>query len=1254
MTVSMYRPDGKVLYFTFTNGTWTSDSDINGRLTQLTNATGTVTGWKYVNVDDETEVYDANGKLLSIANRAGFTQSLAYSNAGTPAAVAPAAGLLISVTDASGRQLNFTYDASSRVSGMSDPAGGVYKYAYDSSGNLAGVIYPDLKIRTYLYGETAHVSATPNAGVSYVNSLTGIVDQNGSRFATWNYDAQGRATSSEHGVGIDKVVLTYNADGSTTTTDALGAVHTYAFSTVLGVPHNASLVDARGAMTRTYDANGNLASRTDFNGNVTTWQYDLTRNLETSRTEASGTALARTVATQWSPTFRLPILVSEPGRSTSYTYDSATGNLLTRTVTDAASNRSRTWTYTYTTAADLTLPNLLKTVKGPRTDVASLTSFGYYPNGDLKSIADALGHVTSITGYDGAGRPLAITDANGVVTTLGYTPRGWLASRKVGMLVTNYAYDGVGQITRVTLPDGSHLDYTYDAAHRLTDIADAKLDHVHYTLDAVGDRTREDVYDSTGKLSGTLSRVFDSLGRLSQDIRSYNAATSYATTYSYDGDGNLIKSVDARNNATLYGYDALNRISQMTDAALGITRYAYDGVDQLTGVTDPKSLNTRYAVNALGEETQLASPDSGTGNRSYDSAGNLAGNVDARGIAANYVYDALNRPVSVSYPATGENVAYVWDTGTGCSYGVGRLCQITDADGTTAFAYDDQGNLVQKTRTESGASFVTRYVYDAANRLVTVMTPGGETLSMTRDVAGKVQQVTDTSASGTVTIASKIQYDGAGRATSQYLGNGVTQTTGYDLSGQMGTTGSARPLGPSDIDAGTVRLFLSGSYLKQTLLEPALMGFFQPGSLSVFQDGTVTGGIGAATGANYRAYFGFARSTAQNAAIPASLSGKKVLIADTSKGDSIYGVTPVALASPIGILSVDATCAPTGGSDAAGQLLWACPNIASAVPDVGLADVEPALFQGINVPATLWLNPVQRANLTSAPVVGQAMGVIVTNNFTASNGQPSLTRAQIVSLMNGLSSDWSFVDASIAAGPVSVCRYAPGSGTQAAINALLFGFPCLSTVQVPAGHMHVVNFGAGGGFYTVIENASPAAAASCMGYVQNGTPAGQTLDITSGSLSAAPADATHVVLPAGGRGIGLMSLSRPSQNSVTEPYHFIPIAASAPTVENASTGMYDLLVESVMTRRSVVVGGIAPLAGGQLDLFNYISVAVGNPAILGAAKTPPVPGVAALANAATLNYDPATTVVNGQSILLNPVLRVDNMGNTCTLLEQVQ
>ncbi|WP_283745175.1 RHS repeat protein [Sideroxydans sp. CL21] len=1266
---------------------YVADADAIGNLTQLTNTSGSVTGWTYTNENDEVETYNVLGELVSITNRAGLIQTLTYSDGtagpnggyvlsatGAPTTTILPAIHLIRVTDPAGRSLQYGYDGTGRVVKMTDPAGGVYLYAYSGTAltdNLTGVKYPDGKVRTYLYGEVGNVSATPAAGISYAHSLTGILDENGTRFASWTYDANGRATSSEHGSfgsGIDHVGLVYgaidaNGNSTTSVTDPNNITRTYGFSTLLNVVKNTGITGSPCdgcSASFTYDANGNVASRTDFNGNKTTYLYDLTRNLETSRTEASGTAVARTITTQWHPTLRLPTQISEPGRTTIFTYDATTRNLLTKTVTDSASSRSRTWTYTYTTAADTTLPNLLKSIKGPRTDVASITSFGYYPNGDLKTVTDALGHVTTINSVDGAGRPLTITDANGVITVLTYWPRGWLKTRTVGALTSNYTYDGVGQLTRVTLPDTSHLDYTWDAAHRLTDIADIKLDHIHYTLDNMGNRTKEDAYDATGKLSKTHSRVFDSLNHLAQDISAYNATTSYTTNYTYDANGNLTKVLDAKNNATLYGYDALNRLSQTTDAALGVTQYAYDALDQLNNVTDPKSLNTHYAVSALGEQTQLASPDSGTTNRSYDSAGNVLGATDARGIAATYTYDALNRPISVGFPVSSENINYVWDAAAGCSFGIGRLCQVTDADGTTTFAYDNQGNRVQKTRTESGVNFVTHYVYDAANRLVTVMTPTGETLSLTRDAAGYVQQVSDTNAGGTTTLAANIQYDGTGQATSALLGNGVTQNQQYTQSGQTSNTAAVRSLNPADIDASTVRLFLAGSYLKQSLLEPDLVGLFQPGTLSVFYDGTVNAGVGVASGQNHRAYFGIANTSAQNAAIPASLSGQKVLILDRSQGDSIYGVIPLAQASAIGAMSLDAACAPTGTTDSLGQWMWACPNTANLIPDAGLTDVEPGMFYGMNVPAGMGIPPAQMANLTATPVVGQAMGIILTDNFlTAGPGGtdalPSLSKAQVVGLMGGITNDWNWVNGTQPggpiAGPVTVCRYQAGSGVQAAIGNFMAGSGCLISQQTLA---IAQTTGSGNNNYTVIENDSPNTLARCMGYVQNGTPTGQTLNITSGQLGTAAADTTHIVLPVGGRAIGLMSLNRPSQNVTTEPYHFIQIATAAPTMENAIIGQYDLVVESVMERRNTTVAGVPPLAGSQLDLYTTLASTIGRPGMLGAAKVPSIPGVAALANPVTLNYDPTTTLFIGQSILLNPVLRVSRSGNTCRSLMQVQ
>ena len=827
-TVNVKRSDGKQYYYTLTNGIWVGDADIVGTLIESgADTLGNPTGWTYTNENDEIETYDASGKLVSLKNRVGQVQTLTYSdgtaganggiildaNGNATPAVLPA-GHLIRVTDPSGHTLQFGYDSVGRVVKMTDPLGGAYLYIYSNAttrtANLTSVTYPDGKTRTYLYGETANVSAT---GVSYAHALTGILDENGTRYASWTYDAQGRATSSEHGPfgsGIDHVGLVYtapdaNGNSTTSVTDPRGNVRSYAFSTILGVVKNTGITGqpCNGCSAAfTHDANGNVASRVDFKGNKTCYVYDLTRNLETARLEGVAPGVAcpsnlatyipstaagsveRKISTTWHATLRLPTQITEPGRTTVYTYDATTRNLLTKTVTDTASNKTRTWTYTYTIAADSTLPNLLKSSKGPRTDVSDITTYGYYLNGDLKTITDALGHVNTINSVDGAGRPLSITDANGVVTILSYTPRGWLASRKVGALTTQYTYDGVGQTLRVTLPDTSHVDYTYDAAHRLTDITDTKLDHIHYTLDNMGNRTKEDVYDATGKLSKTHSRVFDALNRLAQDISAYNATTSYTTTSSYDANGNLKQVVDAKSHSNLVSYDALNRISQTTDAALDIADYTHDGVDQLTNVSDPMSLNTHYAVNALGDETQLASPDSGTTNRSFDSAGNLTGATDARGIAATYTWDALNRPLTVSYPSTGENLTFTWDAATGCTYGIGRLCQLAENNRTTTYAYDNRGNLTQRTRTEFGVNIVTRYVYDAANRLISMITPGGETVSMTRDAAGYIQKIDDTSASGTTSITANVQYDGTGQSTSELQGNGVTQARAYDLSGQ--------------------------------------------------------------------------------------------------------------------------------------------------------------------------------------------------------------------------------------------------------------------------------------------------------------------------------------------------------------------------------------------------------------------------------------------------------------------------------------
>jgi YD repeat-containing protein len=280
---------------------------------------------------------------------------------------------------------------------------------------------------------------------------------------------------------------------------------------------------AAGIRTFTYDANGNPKTEVDWAGNTSSFTYDLARNLETSRTEAVGTPDVRTTSTQWHSNMPLPVAIASPKLMTTLTYD-ASGNLLTKAeqaTTDANGAQGfaatkvglvRQWTNTYNGFGQVV------TAKGPRTDVNDTTTYAYDVSGNLLTITNAAGHVTTYSDYDAHGRPHRITAPNKVVVDIDYTPRGWVRSRKVSsqgvIQTTDYEYDGVGQLTKLYQPDGSYIAYTYDNAHQLTDIADCNGNSIHYTLDAMGNRLKEEVKDANGTLWRQATREFDVLSRL--------------------------------------------------------------------------------------------------------------------------------------------------------------------------------------------------------------------------------------------------------------------------------------------------------------------------------------------------------------------------------------------------------------------------------------------------------------------------------------------------------------------------------------------------------------------------------------------------------------------------------------------------------------------------------------------------------------------------------------------------------------------
>ena len=526
-TMLANRADHKVLVFNWIGGQWVPDADVSDRLTTLKDAGGNTTGWDLRTRDDVVERYNTGGAMVLRKFRSGLELSVDR----------PANG--ITIADPLGRAIALSFNTGGMLSSLMDLAGNLTTYAHDSNSNLASVTYPDGSIRQYHYEHA-----------TFKNALTGITDERGVRYITYSYDAEGKAVGEVLAGGVESYGLAFGTN-QTTVTDPLGTQRTYNFQTVLGVVKNTGVSQPGGsgcgpaAEALNYDANGNISSKTDFNGRKTTYAYDLTRNLEISRTEglsSAGAALpeTRTITTSWHPTWRLPVQVNEyagasatgnPLRRTQTAYDDK-GNVTSRSVTDVAAGMTRTWTtaYTYSVA----VPGLiLQTVEdGPRTDVTDTTVTDYYPHdevcagaglgtgrdkgcrGQVKRVTNPLGQATQFTRYNAHGQVEEIIDPNGVVTTLTYDLRQRLTSRSTAGETTAFQYDPVGQLTRLTQPDGSHIAYTYDGARRLTEVADNLGNRIVYTLDAAGNRTKEDILDPQGALAKTLTRAYDALGRM--------------------------------------------------------------------------------------------------------------------------------------------------------------------------------------------------------------------------------------------------------------------------------------------------------------------------------------------------------------------------------------------------------------------------------------------------------------------------------------------------------------------------------------------------------------------------------------------------------------------------------------------------------------------------------------------------------------------------------------------------------------------
>jgi RHS repeat-associated protein len=757
--------DGSLSVFTQSNGAWVGDN-----ADRLVEHAGGYTFQR--STQDRRYEFDVSGLLLAVVQPNGWTMSLAYSG-----------GRLGSVTNAFGRSLLFTHDAQGRLANVALPGGGVIGYAWEGT-NLTAVTYEDGSTRRYHYEDPRHPAA-----------LTGITDQAGRRIGTYSYDEAGRAIGTRRAAlpgysvsygqsaaanparqgslyaGSAAVEAAASAITSALVTDPLGTTRDYRFAGGSGLTRvqvSSGPFDGVDWATRELGANLLPVEERDFLGVITQSAWEAQRKLLATRTQAVGRPEERTVQTYWHETLRLPLLVTEPGRRTAYTYDER-GNLLTQAVTDTATGQVRQWSWTYNAQG------LVATQADPR---GAVWAFGYDAAGNRTSVVNPLGQAVSLS-YDAAGRVATQADANGLVTSYAYDARGRVVSLVRGGEASSFSYTPDGLLATALLPNGYAVSYTHDAAARLVAVQDNRGASVQYTLDAMGNRVREEVKDALGNLALVTSRAVNAFNR----VVTVQGATGQTTQLGRDANGELVSETDPLNQTTRQALDALRRPTATTFPDNTSAAQAWNALDQVTQVRDPKGVQTGYAVNAFGEVMGESSPDTGQVTYQRDAGGNVVAATDAKGNTVQITRDLLGRPLEVRYAA--DHVAhYTYDA-------AGNVTHIEDRSGETVYQRDAQGRVLSKAQAvndnpSSPTQLQVDYAY-TGGELAGITYPSGLKVTYRR-TAGRVTGI-DVQAPGAnkpvVPFVTGLVHTPLGQPKAWAWSNGQAAGRSFDADGRM-------------------------------------------------------------------------------------------------------------------------------------------------------------------------------------------------------------------------------------------------------------------------------------------------------------------------------------------------------------------------------------------------------------------------------------------------------------------------------------
>ncbi|MGO7532788.1 RHS repeat-associated core domain-containing protein [Rhizobium leguminosarum] len=446
-------------------------------------------------------------------------------------------------TGSSGTLYGGTYNKPTAIGRvLDDGTSQISIYAYDSNGNMTQATDPAGRITYYSYSDGIDVAAVSQASEFGTRSTLSQFIYNKQHRPIFYTDAAGRTS-----------LIEYNAAGQATSyTDALGEKTTYQYDTNANL---AAIINANNATAAsyTYDGFARVRTYTDSEGWTATYDYD--------------------------PADRVTKVTYLDGTSARYTYQRLE-------LVSYQDREGRLWQYQYDANRRLT---------GVVDPLRQTTKFGYDPAGNLVSLTDPRGKVTSWT-FDIQDRQKSKTYAD--ASTVIYTYENTI-SRLYSVL------DALGQTKQ----------YSYAIDNNLTGLdylnAVNPTPNVTFTYDVYFDRIAS-MTDAVGTTTYAYAPSFvDGAQQLAQECFTASGAAGCAHTiaYGYDALGRPARRQISGSGAETFEYDAIGRvINHSTD--LGAFQLAYLGqTSQITLrqlLPLPSSLKTTWSYLDNGHDRRLS------------------------------------------------------------------------------------------------------------------------------------------------------------------------------------------------------------------------------------------------------------------------------------------------------------------------------------------------------------------------------------------------------------------------------------------------------------------------------------------------------------------------------------------------------------------------------------------------------------------------------------------------------------------------